>query len=276
MAEEKICFIISPIGSDDSEAYYHFKKVKRHLIDYVANKKGYKTIRADDISEPGKITRQIIDYLRKSKLVIADITDKNPNVFYELAIRDAVRLPVILIRDRERDRTSIPFDITTQRFFEYSIDLDYLEISRNKLEDVFDSVEKPDFLMDSPVTDTLIRVSDAINVTTENTLQLILDKLSNLSISSVLQETPSMERFFTEIRKHEKELTFIYGMPEKLLENAKGQAVSYDILLDFYKINLEKGINQIYYDKDSYGHWLWLYNDKSRFYFSGKPTGRLL
>lgn len=54
------------------------------------------------------ITRQIIDYIIHSKLVIADLSYHNPNVFYELALRHAVRKPIVQII-RQADK--LPFDI---------------------------------------------------------------------------------------------------------------------------------------------------------------------
>lgn len=71
-----------------------------------------KVIRADAIDKPGTITRQVIEYLLKSRLVIADLSFHNPNVFYELALRHAVRLPVVqLIRTVDR----LPFDLNQVR-----------------------------------------------------------------------------------------------------------------------------------------------------------------
>ena len=64
------------------------------------------------IDKPGVITRQIIDYLLKSRLVIADLSFHNPNVFYELAIRHTARLPVVQI---VRAADKIPFDINQVR-----------------------------------------------------------------------------------------------------------------------------------------------------------------
>lgn len=54
------------------------------------------------------ITRQIIDYILHSRLVVADLSFHNPNVFYELALRHAVRKPIVQI-SRGVDR--LPFDI---------------------------------------------------------------------------------------------------------------------------------------------------------------------
>jgi hypothetical protein len=58
------------------------------------------------------ITRQVIEHLIRSRLVIADLSFHNPNVFYELALRHAVRLPIVqIIRAGER----IPFDVHQMR-----------------------------------------------------------------------------------------------------------------------------------------------------------------
>jgi len=69
-------------------------------------------VRADKIDKPGIITRQIIDYILRSRIVIADLSFHNPNVFYELALRHMIRRPVVqIIRSGDR----IPFDINQMR-----------------------------------------------------------------------------------------------------------------------------------------------------------------
>jgi hypothetical protein len=72
-------------------------------------------VRADKIDKPGMITKQIMDYLVRAKLVVADLSFHNPNVFYELAIRHAMRLPTVQII-RKDDR--IPFDVNQARTIE--------------------------------------------------------------------------------------------------------------------------------------------------------------
>lgn len=69
-------------------------------------------IRADGIDKPGMITRQVIEYILRSRLVIADLSFHNPNVFYELALRHATRLPIVQI---VRAGELIPFDIHQMR-----------------------------------------------------------------------------------------------------------------------------------------------------------------
>lgn len=71
-----------------------------------------RVVRADQIDTPGMITKQIIEYLLKARLVVADLSFSNANVFYELALRHAIRLPIVQII---RHRDPIPFDINQMR-----------------------------------------------------------------------------------------------------------------------------------------------------------------
>jgi hypothetical protein len=69
-------------------------------------------IRADQIDKPGLITVQVIEHIAKARIVIADISFHNPNVFYELALRHASGKPTVqLIRANDR----IPFDLEQVR-----------------------------------------------------------------------------------------------------------------------------------------------------------------
>lgn len=83
--KDKICFVIAPIGEEGSDIRRRSDQVFKHIIAPAAKDCGYETIRADKISEPGIITSQVILHLVEDALVIADLTGRNPNVFYELA-----------------------------------------------------------------------------------------------------------------------------------------------------------------------------------------------
>jgi hypothetical protein len=109
---ETVCFYVTPIGEDGSEHRKHSDLFLSSIVEPALEQFQLKVIRADTIEKPGTITRQIIEYLIKSRLVIADLSFHNPNVFYELAIRHAARLPVVQII-RAADR--IPFDLSQSR-----------------------------------------------------------------------------------------------------------------------------------------------------------------
>ena len=106
------CFYITAIGEEGSEQRQHSDLFVSSIVEPALESFGLKLIRADAIDKPGTITRQIIDYILQSRLVIADLSFHNPNVFYELAIRHAARLPVVQIaRTQER----LPFDVNQMR-----------------------------------------------------------------------------------------------------------------------------------------------------------------
>jgi hypothetical protein len=106
------CFYITPIGEDGSDQRKHSDLFLGSIVEPALEHLGLRVVRADAIDKPGTITRQIIEYLLRSRLVIADLSFHNPNVFYELAIRHAARLPVVQII-RASDR--VPFDLNQVR-----------------------------------------------------------------------------------------------------------------------------------------------------------------
>jgi uncharacterized protein YjbI with pentapeptide repeats len=112
MSEQKTCFIIAPIGEPDSETRKRSDQIFDHVITPAVNECGYEPLRADKIAEPGLITHQIIQHIVEAPLVIADLTNQNPNVFYELAIRHALKKPLVQIIKKGEP---IPFDVAATR-----------------------------------------------------------------------------------------------------------------------------------------------------------------
>lgn len=102
------CFYITPIGEEDSENRKHADLFLGSIVEPAIERLGLKVVRADSIDKPGLITNQIIEYILRSKLVIADLSFHNPNVFYELALRHVSRLPTVQI---VRKGDKIPFDV---------------------------------------------------------------------------------------------------------------------------------------------------------------------
>ena len=109
------CFIITPIGDDTDPIRRHIEGIIDAAITPALGEK-YEIIVAHKISEPGSITKQIISEIYSAKLVIANITNRNPNVMYELALRHAIGRPVITIAEKG---TPLPADIVAQRAIFY-------------------------------------------------------------------------------------------------------------------------------------------------------------
>lgn len=104
----KTCFYITPIGEPDSEQRKHSDLFLSSIVEPALEEFGLKVVRADQIGKPGMITKQVIEYVIRARLVVADLSFHNPNVFYELSLRHACRLPTVqLIRVAD----PLPFDL---------------------------------------------------------------------------------------------------------------------------------------------------------------------
>ncbi len=75
-----------------------------------------KVARADDLFGAGAVVADIWQQITSARLVLADCTGRNPNVFYEIGIAHAVGKPVVLTTQRRED---VPFDIAHIRFIQY-------------------------------------------------------------------------------------------------------------------------------------------------------------
>lgn len=152
MTKKKICFVISPIGSEGSDTRKRSDLTYEYIIRPIVEKFGYHLTRADYIKEPGIITSQIIDQIFESSLVIADLSDNNPNVFYELAIRHVIKKPYVQMM---RSGQKIPFDITSLRTISFDIDLESASNAKKELYDQIESIENSKFNPDNPITSAI-------------------------------------------------------------------------------------------------------------------------
>ena len=109
---DTMCFVVTPIGEDDSEQRRHANMILKNVLDPVVTELGLKTMRADQIDRAGLITKQIFECLAHAKICVADLSFNNPNAFYELGIRHMCKLPTVQII-RKGDR--IPFDVSQGR-----------------------------------------------------------------------------------------------------------------------------------------------------------------
>ena len=152
MAEKK-CFVISPIGEPESETRKRSDQILKHVISPPLLECGYTATRADQISEPGMITSQVIQHIVDDELVVADLTDRNPNVFYELAIRHAIRKPLVQLIKRGEQ---IPFDVAgTRTIYVDHHDLDNVEEAKKEIIAQVRSLEKDPAKLETPISVSL-------------------------------------------------------------------------------------------------------------------------
>jgi hypothetical protein len=119
-APTKLCFIVGPIGQEGSDARKRSDLLLRFIIrPALASWPDYRIERADHISKPGMIDRQIITRLRDADLVIADLATSNPNAFYEIGIRHMVAKPIVHM---QQESEQIPFDVSLYSAVIYGMD----------------------------------------------------------------------------------------------------------------------------------------------------------
>jgi hypothetical protein len=145
----KDCFIICPLGDESSDTRKRSDKMLKYVFKPVLESKEINSIRSDQVPKVGIITTQIIKLIIDCDLVIADLTDSNPNVFYELAIRHSFRKPYIQIITKGQ---KIPFDLSAIRTIEVDLqDLDSVELAKKELEKQISEFEKG-HIADSPIS----------------------------------------------------------------------------------------------------------------------------
>lgn len=112
IADGDTCFVMMPFAAPLGNHY-------ASIYDPAIRKAGLRPIRADDdIFATGKIMDQVWRGIENAKILVAELTSRNPNVFYELGIAHALNKPVVLISSNEGD---VPFDVRHIRVIYYDV-----------------------------------------------------------------------------------------------------------------------------------------------------------
>lgn len=107
------CFVLMPFNSKLTSYY-------KRIIAPAVRKCNLQPIRADEVYGTKAIVADIFAQIISAKILIADLTGRNPNVAYELGVAHALRKPVVIIT---QDVGDVPFDLRHLRIIEYHTDM---------------------------------------------------------------------------------------------------------------------------------------------------------
>jgi hypothetical protein len=166
---EKTAFIIMPFSKTNSCTETEWSEIfdevfKPSLLDI-----GYNCERAQP--ETGSLIRTILKKLQDSFIVIADITDRNANVFYELGVRHALSKRTIIVA---QDYKHIPSDLLGYWSIIYNTTPKGVTTFKKDIKRIIENIEKKPFESDSPISDFIDKELYGIS---NQTLKYSLKKL---------------------------------------------------------------------------------------------------
>lgn len=112
LVEKDLCFVLMPFREQFFRIYNeHIKPILQDV--------GLRVMKADDIFGTTEIMEDIWEHINKARIIVADVTGRNGNVFYELGIAHTVGKSVIILTQNEND---VPFDLAHLRYIKYTDD----------------------------------------------------------------------------------------------------------------------------------------------------------
>lgn len=154
-------FVIMQVGEKESPTRRRADEIYDYVIRPVLEQFNLAPYRSDLDPTPGQINPQLLSKLLEAQIVIADLTGRNPNVFYELGIVHSFAKPVVALADSAK---LLPFDAHDERVIELGEHGESLSVSqaedakiglRQSLEVVLSSTYEPF----SPLADVAARRS---------------------------------------------------------------------------------------------------------------------
>lgn len=141
MSEEnkaKPCFVIMPISDQPQYPAGHFNKIYEQIIVPAVKEAGFEPVRADSNQICDSIMQKNLKNLVECDMAICDLSSRNPNVMYELGIRQAYGKKVVLIQD---DATDKIFDVAGINTVFYKRDRLYENVIKAK-DDIANAIKE--------------------------------------------------------------------------------------------------------------------------------------
>lgn len=110
--DRRTCFVLTTAAPAGTEIRNHTDGLIEYLVRPALSEAGYRTVRMDEVSEPGKVSDAVLRHLRNAEIVVADLSFADPTVMYALGVRHSFAMPVIHVRTPS---AIFPFDLAGLR-----------------------------------------------------------------------------------------------------------------------------------------------------------------
>ena len=156
----KICFVIMPISSTQSTSEEEWTEIYGNLIKPAVENSGLGYTCHRSKAGRGNIIKDILTDLYQGHVVIAELTDKNPNVFYELGVRHTLRKRTLLICQKG---DTLPFDLNSYCVCFYGWKTEPQRVAfRTEIRELLVNLEEEPDKADSPVWDFLAQRGEVL------------------------------------------------------------------------------------------------------------------
>lgn len=136
-------FVIMPFEAEFDPIYNSFIKTTMESA-------GFFVTRADENTNSRNAVNEIIDSIVKCCVVVADLTDSNPNVYYELALAHSLHKPVIVLT---QDIEALPFNIRAYHVIHYSTHFAEVDKARSALFRTAEGIRSGSTIFGNPYSD---------------------------------------------------------------------------------------------------------------------------
>lgn len=240
---EKRCFVITPIGDEKSEIRRHIDGIIDEAI-VPALGEEYEVRVAHREFELGSINDRVIRNIYDSDLVIANLTQLNPNVMFEIGMRYSFGKPALVIAE---EGTRLPFDVIDENTLFYINDPKGAAELRKKIGQFVERIDygREDY---GPIVSTLQKAAMLKNI--ENGIE---DSETKKLFTAVNDRMDEIEKLVRRIQEPKNK----YGYTSLNYKNAPEKIDTYHIKNiedEIEKLELEINYQNLQ-DKDTIKRW---------------------
>lgn len=174
--EKEKCFVIMPISDQGDYPKGHFQKVYEQIFVPAIKDAGYEAFRVDEDNMSTPIVEKIFRAIQECPMAVCDLSNRNPNVLYELGIRQAYDKPVVLVQD---DKTERIFDVSGINTVPYKSTRLYEDVldARKKITEAILATKAGEHNTIVKVVNAQVAVKPSGNMTKEDKIEIMLSGL---------------------------------------------------------------------------------------------------